>query len=900
MHHRKQDAVALIMQEHKSTLTAAPKQRSEHEFAQDAEKISAKIDDVKKNWTERVDALRELQSILVGGAGSLRNFKEVINDKIRYGLTIQVGDLRSQVVKEACLCIMAMCKLTPPAVWEDMVAWFVPALIKQLPVTVLAISLIANEVTRFLIENNRMSMPAVRHIIEGTKFKNVKTRVRSFENLFFLVHSMPLTHMHHTELDMLCHCVITGLSDTDPTVRQFSRLLYWALEKTTAKATEVWARLGDQKRKQVSDEKKTFMTLDRSVLQPKQNMYAREWDGVGVVETKQQLQAEASSSTVKTVRTRSTTPSRGVVRSRSRSASAAKPSRGNALSDSRAVNQGTPTMSKKPRMSTTAPTPPHIRQEEQQALSHVNTLPSPSPQRPLTLDDLLLGTNHHDWETRADCYGKIASMTAAPEAQCAAARVLEHCTLKLHNDAHFKVGLEILSCMQKVVEAHPKEVLPSIEKILVAVFGCMSDKKSIVKDKARTVIDSIMAANTVGTMYQALLKVLDYNSAKVRVSCLECFLYILKFCEDYLSNGKNTKQGIMKLLRVLTLPAEGDAKEIEKMAISCLHTMSKTQPTTFVNEAVGLQMQQKKDLLTYVGKAIPNLREVMQLHSQSRNSATPHIQAAYKDPMAGAMDVSLVSTPATPPSVQVQNPPRRTLSEHKEPPNTQTEDGLRMWGQGDSSDIKQRALRQLLQFKSRQGQWKAHYGEFMKPVLATLKDSDYVTRSLAVTVVQMVVENMPFETTRVLGDVLKGLFDAVDDQQSEVSSRAREALYSVVKLPADAVLVELLRFFGKVSDRVTQIILVAMLPKTLPNASPDVSQECYQTLEPLIFTTIQAESTDLRKAATWCLVDIYLTCKPLALALCKRLPPAKVRLLDFYISKRGTPSDLASELAAVM
>ena len=57
-----------------------------------------------------------------------------------------------------------------------------------------------------------------------------------------------------------------------------------------------------------------------------------------------------------------------------------------------------------------------------------------------------------------------------------------------------------------------------------------------------------MGANTVSTMVGALLKVLEGTPSKVRLSCLECLLYILRFCSEYLAPSKHMRQVVAKLV----------------------------------------------------------------------------------------------------------------------------------------------------------------------------------------------------------------------------------------------------------------------------------------------------------------------------------------------------------------
>ena len=238
------------------------------------------------------------------------------------------------------------------------------------------------------------------------------------------------------------------------------------------------------------------------------------------------------------------------------------------------------------------------------------------------------------------------------------------------------------------------------------------------------------------------------------------------------------------------------------------------------------------------------------------------------------------------------SPSRRTSD-----PNQQQAAPVRVWGAHDSSATKQMALKHLLQFRQRQTQWKSHFNELLQAVLCSVKDNDYQIRLLAVAVVQMAIDKMPNECLRSTLDIVFALLTAIDDQQSEVSAVAKEALFSLSKLPAPAVLLEtLLQLFKSMSERSLQVVLVGLFPRVIIALPPEILLSHLPTLRHIIHTTISSDSTDLRKACTWCLVDLFLENRNAALHLCKGLPPAKIRLLDFYLAKRGAQTDLATEL----
>eukprot|EP00754_Rhynchopus_humris_P003136 Rhum_TRINITY_DN11688_c1_g1::Rhum_TRINITY_DN11688_c1_g1_i1::g.46197::m.46197 len=918
---KKNSVGALFAPSNAVSFTAEAVTKDEHGFALEAETLSVKLADVKSPWMERMEALKRLQAIALGGAGSLANFKDVLNDKLRYPLVAQIGELRSQIVKEACVCIMALCSNTPPVVWDEVVAWFVPALQKQLPVTVLAISSAVNTALRFFIDNNRLSTHTVRFILEGCKFKSAKTRARSFEHLFLIVHRVDVERQFGHDIEQLFGAVSHGMGDTDPLVRQLARLTYWGLEKSTPRATALWARLSDSHRKLVSDERATYLTINLS--------------NAPSAAAAAQAEHAAAAPPPPAASRRTATPSRGGVRStsvsagaaarvRTRSMSAIKPHRSvGPLTETRSANTLTERMpvrkasfarEKASRRMETDEGPDDFSRNGLGSTARDVSLVGQTSE-PRMVEELLSSTSRHpDWEVRVDAFSKVAALAAAGSAK-ESVKVLEACLQRVHGDAHFKVTIEILQCVQTIIEAHPKDTLPCLEKVLAHVFGCMSDRKTGVKEAARGVVDTVMGANTVSTMVGALLKVLEGNPSKVRLSCLECLLYILRFCSEYLAPSKHMRQVVAKLVKVMKQCSEGpDGADIVHLGTSCLQLVSKMQPTVFTAEVVEMTTQQKKELLSFVADVMPDLQHTIMLHSESRN-ARPQYAAPAPERVLHAAPAQQPQNPvqaraAFDPAPQAHHDPAALHAQSQgwsaphhpsaAPPAAAaapTRDALELFSHGDSSDLKQQALRQLLQFPARQQQWRDHFVEIMQRVQSSLRDNDYATRSLAVSVIHTALEHLPDMCERMLPDIFQSLFRAVDDHQTDVSNKARDVLHSLPVANPHAVVETILQFVGRMSDRCLQVVLVGVLPSAL--AAIPLEHIMLDPLRALIHTAIQSDTTDLRKAATWCLVDLYIAAHATAVHLCAGLPPAKVRLLDFYISRRGAQASLALDLESL-
>ena len=423
-------ALSLLTHSYTMSCAATPLCKDENGFAADCEKIREKIEDVKTPWTDRMDALKHLQSLILGGAAEHYNFRDIMSDKLRYPIVAQIGELRSQIVKEVCNCVMIICKSAPDAVWDEMSAWFVPALQKQLPVTVLAISSSVNQAIRLIISRGRLGLPCLKQILEGCRFKN-KTRVRAYEHLFFLVHHVPVEKMLGPDMEALLSLVVNGMGDTDPIVRQLARLVYWGVERNTSKGQVLWGRLSDNQRKLISDEQSVYLSIDPELLQPQGE--SSEIDCSSALASSQVSQPPAqparrpSTGTQKS--TRSASGTRGRIRSRSVvSAAASSQVTQGPLTETRNVN----TLQQQP------PAKKALRQERRTSL--------PEPSQADVLDDLLnVAVKGATWEQRADAFSSVAGLASAQASGPLLGKAIEAALTRLPSEQHFKVITEILT-----------------------------------------------------------------------------------------------------------------------------------------------------------------------------------------------------------------------------------------------------------------------------------------------------------------------------------------------------------------------------------------------------------------------------------------------------------------------
>lgn len=84
--------------------------RNEKDYLSSVEHILQVTSDILIDWKKREDALKRLGSIILGNYGQNRQFIKLYNTKLYINLNIQMVDLRSSLIKEACRIVILSAK----------------------------------------------------------------------------------------------------------------------------------------------------------------------------------------------------------------------------------------------------------------------------------------------------------------------------------------------------------------------------------------------------------------------------------------------------------------------------------------------------------------------------------------------------------------------------------------------------------------------------------------------------------------------------------------------------------------------------------------------------------------------------------------------------------------------
>jgi hypothetical protein len=212
------------------------------------------------DWKKRNDAMHRLQGILVGGIVKIEGYETQLR-RLLEPLHVQVKELRSGVVRQACLTLTSMSKIMKSK-FEPFAELYTPDLLTLTANRIGVMSKSADQCLRSIIAASLYGMPKVLlKIIDGTRPKIDKlTRARSQEYLLLALSGWS-TKALEKHVDSLQQAVTLALEDRSDGVRQTARLTFWAFEvHFPERASGIFDRLSSVNQERLYKAKNIYRT----------------------------------------------------------------------------------------------------------------------------------------------------------------------------------------------------------------------------------------------------------------------------------------------------------------------------------------------------------------------------------------------------------------------------------------------------------------------------------------------------------------------------------------------------------------------------------------------------------------------------------------------------------------
>ncbi|XP_041104288.1 CLIP-associating protein 2-like isoform X23 [Polyodon spathula] len=197
-------------------------------------KIREILSDDKHDWDQRATALRKFRSLLIAGAADYDCFYQHLR-LLDGAFKLSAKDLRSQVVREACITVAYLsCVLGNK--YDHGAEAIVPVLFNLIPNCAKVMATSGVSAIRFIIRHTHVPR-LIPLITSNCTSKSVAVRRRGYDFLELLLQEWH-THSLERHVAVLVESIKKGICDADAEARVEARKAYWGLRNHFPAETE--------------------------------------------------------------------------------------------------------------------------------------------------------------------------------------------------------------------------------------------------------------------------------------------------------------------------------------------------------------------------------------------------------------------------------------------------------------------------------------------------------------------------------------------------------------------------------------------------------------------------------------------------------------------------------------
>ncbi|XP_034416860.1 CLIP-associating protein 1a isoform X3 [Cyclopterus lumpus] len=196
---------------------------SNRELEDQLSKIREVLSDDKHDWEHRVVALKKVRSLLLAGATEYEGFPQQLR-LLEAPLKLSAKDLRSQVVREACITLGHLSSILGNK-FDHGAESIMPTLLNLVPNSAKVMATSGVATIRLILK--RTHYPRLIPIITSNcTAKSVAVRRRSFEFLDLMLQEWH-TNTLERHVAVLTETIKKGIHDADSEARSIARKCYW-------------------------------------------------------------------------------------------------------------------------------------------------------------------------------------------------------------------------------------------------------------------------------------------------------------------------------------------------------------------------------------------------------------------------------------------------------------------------------------------------------------------------------------------------------------------------------------------------------------------------------------------------------------------------------------------------
>ncbi|XP_041724622.2 CLIP-associating protein 1-B isoform X10 [Coregonus clupeaformis] len=196
---------------------------SNREMEDNLSKVREVLSDDKNDWEHRVIALKKVRSLLLAGAMEYDSFPQQLR-LLEAPLKLSAKDLRSQVVREACITLGYLSTLMGNK-FDHCAETLMPTLLNLVPNSAKVMATSGMAAIRLILRHTHYSR-LIPIITSNCLSKSVAVRRRSYEFLELLLLEWQ-THTLERHVTVLTETIKKGIHDADSEARSVARKCYW-------------------------------------------------------------------------------------------------------------------------------------------------------------------------------------------------------------------------------------------------------------------------------------------------------------------------------------------------------------------------------------------------------------------------------------------------------------------------------------------------------------------------------------------------------------------------------------------------------------------------------------------------------------------------------------------------
>ncbi|XP_041057467.1 CLIP-associating protein 1a isoform X1 [Carcharodon carcharias] len=208
---------------------------SNRDLEESINKIREVLSDDKHDWEQRVNALKKVRSLMLGGAAEHESFFQHLR-LLDGAFKLSAKDLRSQVVREACITLGHLSSVLGNR-FDHGAEAIMPTLFNLVPNSAKIIATSGIAAIRLIIRHTHFHR-LIPIISSNCASKSVAVRRRSFEFLDRLLLEWQ-THSLEKHVTLLAETIKKGIHDADSEARLEARKVYWDFHSHFSREAEI-------------------------------------------------------------------------------------------------------------------------------------------------------------------------------------------------------------------------------------------------------------------------------------------------------------------------------------------------------------------------------------------------------------------------------------------------------------------------------------------------------------------------------------------------------------------------------------------------------------------------------------------------------------------------------------